>query len=257
MAIVLTFRGILTLTGALHIGSGGGNAHTDATIVRDSRGNPYIPGSSMRGVFRTAVERIAVPVLELEVVRESMVLDRYFEEQHIDLQRSDEALTTFLSGHLNTMERLFGTTYWASPLSFPDMPLAPEIAALTEIRHGVGIDRDTGAASDQIKYDFEVLSRGQRFAFMMRCELDNYYEHQWKQLLAIGLRLLQQGELSLGGLAARGIGQVQLSNLEVFELNMASKADLLEALRSTDSNGHDGHRIAGEEWPLNILQEVA
>src|SRR5258708_7588915 len=43
--------------GAMHIGSGLGDADTDATFLSDSLG-PLIPGSSLRGVLRSGIERI-------------------------------------------------------------------------------------------------------------------------------------------------------------------------------------------------------
>src|SRR5206468_726495 len=99
--------------------------------------------------------------------------------------------------------------------------------------HGVGIDRDTGAAREQIKYDFEVLPRGHTFHLLMRCEMEPKYQQVWSRLLAIGLRLLEQGELTLGGRAARGVGQVRLTKLDVFRLDTNDRPTLLAALLST------------------------
>jgi len=257
VAVIITFRGTLVLEGGVHIGSGGGNSDTDATIVRDSRGAPYIPGSSLRGSFRAAIERVGPYLLGLLTAREQKALDDDLKQLGIERLHTDADITALLIQELRTVERLFGSTHWASPLTIPDLPLITGDPAATDIRHGVGINRDTGAAEDQMKYDFEVLSRDHSFRFRMRCELEPDYAQDWQRLLAIGLRFLQQGELTLGGRAARGVGQVRLVGLEVYELNTSTRANLLAALLNNTPDGRDGQRIAGAEWPVTILQEVA
>lgn len=255
MALIYTFRGILTLQGALHIGSGGGDANTDATIVRDSRGIPYIPGSSVRGAFRAAIERLAPPLLAFVPSRtDDQAFQKMLQEQ-IEHLRDEAAIQSYLHTTLNSIERLFGTTYWASPLTIPDLSLVAGAPEAQEIRHGVGIDRDTGAAKEQIKYDFEVLPRGHAFHFIMRCAFPSDYETdwQWERLLAIGLRLMEQGELPLGGRVARGVGQVQLQQLEVFLLDEADRSALLSALLSDHPDQRCGTRQP-DNWTRRMLK---
>lgn len=43
----------------VHAGSGEGSFLTDRLIVRDSRGRPYIPASTLKGVFREHCERLS------------------------------------------------------------------------------------------------------------------------------------------------------------------------------------------------------
>jgi CRISPR/Cas system CSM-associated protein Csm3 (group 7 of RAMP superfamily) len=57
--------GRLVLDTALHIGGGRQTSTiTDSPVVRTPAGEPFIPGSSLKGAFRAAVERLA-PALEL------------------------------------------------------------------------------------------------------------------------------------------------------------------------------------------------
>ncbi|MCB0113319.1 MAG: hypothetical protein KDD84_04505, partial [Caldilineaceae bacterium] len=51
------FEGTLTTDTGLHIGSGSGDFVTDARFVRMGDGRFYIPGSSLKGVLRSAIER--------------------------------------------------------------------------------------------------------------------------------------------------------------------------------------------------------
>lgn len=251
MSITYTFTGNLVLHGSLHIGSGGGDDRTDATVVRDSRGYPYIPGSSLRGAFRAAIERLAPTLTRDTPARDMTTLEREMKQEGIE-GKSEKAVQEILCGEggLNTLERLFGTTYWASPLFIPDLPLITEGAVNGEIRHGVGIDRDTGAAKEQVKYDFEVLPRGTAFRFLMRCEMASRCETTdfttaWENLLAIGLRLLEKGEILLGGNQARGIGQVRLEAITLYWLDMHNK----EALKAMLLQNNNEEARYGTRYP--------
>jgi CRISPR-associated RAMP protein (TIGR02581 family) len=266
-----TFTGTLLAEGALHIGSGGGgrvgadDSLTDATVIRDSQGRAYVPGSSLRGVLRAAVGQIApsLPGIAGEgEIREDAEIDtvvaaalkadrRGADSLEAELQRT-------LERSLRSAERLFGTVHWASPLLIPDLPLHDaDSEARGEIRHGVGIDRDTGAARDAIKYDFEVLPRATAFDFWMRCDLpDDEERHRtiWPWLIALCLRLLEQGELSLGGRVARGVGQVRLVDLKVHRLTLGGRGLLGALLAAPDSPARYGEELPG--WVDQRLKEL-
>src|SRR4030067_1323261 len=51
--------GTLTFDAPFHIGSGESGTSTDSLIVKYFGSEPYIPGSSFKGVLRSTVERIA------------------------------------------------------------------------------------------------------------------------------------------------------------------------------------------------------
>lgn len=262
MAVIrYTFTGGLRLIGALHIGSGGGgqvgrgDAITDATVIRDSTGRPYIPGSSLRGVLRSAVAQLA-PALGLGTLREDGQLEEDVRPL-VDVEGevlSEADIQDRLSANLSAAERLFGTVFWASPLTIPDLHLSAAGDLPGEVRHGVGINRDTGAAQEAIKYDFEVLPSGHSFDLKLRCDVEPTYRDEWLRLLALGLRLLEQGELTLGGRAARGVGQVVLEDLRVYALNMGDRAALIAALIADPPASFGAELAVG--WARRTLEEV-
>lgn len=265
MAVIrYTFTGQLVLTGALHIGSGGGgqvgrgDAITDATVVRDSAGQPFIPGSSLRGVLRSAVSQIA-PALGLSAIRDDEILEQkirpLIESEQAALSEKDIQDTLNGEQGLSPAERLFGTVFWASPLSIPDLRLSKPADLPGEVRHGVGINRDTGAAQEAIKYDFEVLPCGHSFDLLMRCDVDPGHKDEWLRLLALGLRLLEQGELTLGGRAARGVGQVVLQKLQVYALDTGNRSALVAALLAEPPASYGTLQPA--DWTRHMLREVA
>lgn len=272
-----TFTGTLELIGSLHVGSGGGGrlieseSQTDATLVRDSRGRPYIPGSSLRGVLRAAIgqfapavfgDRAAVTIRQDEQLPDRRQIDEAVleaqERAGAELFDAEAELQNQLTALLSPAERLFGTVYWSSPLFIPDLHLVERTRGVAgEIRHGVGIDRDTGAAREAIKYDFEVLPAGACFQFLMRCDIPEQpaaYELTWTRLLALGLRLLEQGELTLGGRLARGVGQVQLRDLTVYVLNTDERHALLDALLA-DGSVRYGRQLPAN-WTTTVLREA-
>ena len=82
-------------------------------------------------------------------------------------------------------------------------------------RDGVGINRDTGVAEDQIKYDFEVLDSG--VSFQTKLYLENADESDFA-LLYVLLQEWKRG-LDFGGKRSRGLGRVVLKsyNVEFFD----------------------------------------
>jgi CRISPR-associated protein Csm3 len=281
MAVIrYTFHGTLELIGALHIGSGGGGlideakSWSDASVVRDSQGRPYIPGSSLRGAMRAAILQIAPSLFDAALVsvredeqvfkkmKEAMEIEVRSARQSAEFADDEAARASWLEepNRLSPAERLFGTVLWASPLHIRDLHLQGERIGSGEVRHGVGIDRDTGAARETVKYDFEVLPAGACFSFWMRCEIPDtpaIYGELWPRLLAVGLRLLEQGELTLGGRAARGVGQARLRDLEVYRLDTGDRGALLDALLA---EGEDSARLGARQddgWLRRVLQEVS
>ena len=270
MALIrYTFDGILRAEGALHIGSGGGgrvgidDTLTDAAIIRDSQGRPYVPGSSLRGVLRAAVGQLAPSIRaigEEGAIREDELIANAVKQLNLSADLSESEQQERLDKELSIAERLFGTVFWASPLLIPDLPLQlsrTEYESRSEIRHGVGIDRDTGAARDGVKYDFEVLPRETAFKLWMRCDIPEQpreYLSIWEGLLALALQLLQQGELTLGGRAARGVGQVRLTDLTVYRLTFGGQSLLDALLAPPDSSARYGEAQPG--WVEQRLKEL-
>lgn len=235
--------GKLTLVDALHVGSGRGDATTDALVVAYDGGAPFIPGSSLRGVLRAAAERLLaalnaggattywacglyetrptdnrICVGNLTHEASKAAYDGLLEEE----ERGRDAAWAKLPDHLCDACRLFGAgSFWASPLRFTDLKLDGKHH--TQIRHGVGIHRDTGTAANAIKYDRQVVDPGAVFIFEATAEnLDNVD----LALLALALKPLLDGEIALGGSTGRGLGRVQLTDGWVYSVDMKNPEEL-------------------------------
>jgi CRISPR-associated RAMP protein (TIGR02581 family) len=213
--------GRIVLDTALHIGGGRNpSAATDSPVVRDGSGRPFIPGSSIKGVFRAAVERLVPNIPGLRTCGLSDAPDacaNRLREALRDRKNIPEAeLLALLDRILCDTCRTFGTTHLASVALFHDAPISepwrslPEVP--TQIRDGVGIDRDSERAREGIKYDFEVVPPQASFDFALT--LENPTERDLG-LIALGLQEFIAGMIPLGGIRSRGLGRCHLLKKEV------------------------------------------
>lgn len=206
---------------------------TDLPVVKDVQGLPFIPGSSLKGVVRSQMERIlrSLPLESALHACDPLAAPCWSPNEDILAQQgepeeSESALTERIWRESCTTCRLFGSPGLASRLLFKDAFLinAGDLPMLTQIRDGVAIDRDLGAAKSGLKYDFEVAVPGSRFQLEMLA--DNVEEWEIGVLLAV-LRPWQEGHLALGGKSTRGPGWGQLVDLRIFRVE---SQDLLEYL---------------------------
>ena len=88
-----------------------------------------------------------------------------------------------------------------------------ELRKRMRIRDGVGIDRDTGAARDGAKFDYEVLEPGVDFAFKMTVENVGSVGSEDKKVISLILTLLEQG-IYVGGKRSGGLGKMRLKEVD-------------------------------------------
>lgn len=230
--------GRIVMDTALHIGGGRNpSAATDSPVVRDGAGRPFIPGSSLKGAFRAAVERLVPNFPHLKTCGLSDVPDscaNRLRDELKDRKNIPEAeLLETLDRILCDTCRTFGSTHLASVALFQDVPISETWRALpevpTQIRDGVGIDRDSERAREGIKYDFEVVPPQTSFDFALA--LENPTERDLG-LVALGLQEFIGGMIPLGGIRSRGLGRCHLEEVKVESVDLsdpnAMKAYLLD-----------------------------
>jgi len=234
-------QGEITMETAFHIGSSRGDTLvTDKPILRNAYGRPIIPGSSIKGAFRSAIERI---VFSLDGVKTCALIDGYkaclttskglqmkMEENRNKLEMKGTSASTIEDNLLKfTLDNLchtcllFGSPYTASKVLFHDLrPLS--WAEVTEIRDGVAIDRDSERAVDNHKFDFEVVPSQALFSFTMQLENPTTKE---LGLIAVGLQEFRQGLVPLGGMKSRGLGKCKLKeDIEIRGLELQNYTQL-------------------------------
>jgi CRISPR-associated RAMP protein (TIGR02581 family) len=227
----LEITGKLTTITALRISAGRSSEPigTDLPVIKDTLGNPLIPGSSFKGALRSRLESFlrginpdlaANPAIEEEwsVTNERLngsngIKEQVEEElkQYPENERSqkrDSLLTQKILSETDLISRVFGSPWLAGKFQVRDLTVLPDTwFGQYQERDGVAIDRDTETAADGKLYDFQVVPASTEFQFQAvvenaeKCELG---------LLMIGLHQFETEQIPLGGGRSRGLGVVKL-----------------------------------------------
>ncbi len=222
-------KGKLITEDPVHIGSASKNSldpsDVDDSVLKDSRGIPVIPGSSVKGVVRAYFESVLRGIGE----KCCDVLDnKKCCTESYDFKDKLKKASTLKEKAQITYDcsceacRFFGGREFAGKVHIKDCYLNGK--PYFEYRDGVGIDRETGAAKKGAKYNFEVVSKDSEFDFMMTAE--NLDEKQEKYFDFI-IKALESGELSVGGKTSRGLGSFRV---EVTEKSKVTADDMKKLL---------------------------
>ena len=231
------FVGKLELKSAMHIGGGQINQRaTDKPIVLTPEGDPFIPGSSFKGVFRSSVEKL-VGVLKKQTT--CFLSERTgncptanqnrFNNRRRNHRWNEAKLAKILDQELCATCKLFGSPFSASKIYFDDLSVN-EWPEITQVRHGVAIDRDSELARDQLLYDYEVVSVGS--TFNMQIVLESPTETDL-HLTCIGLNEFRSRMLGVGGMRSRGLGNCQITEITGYKSNLRDINQLQSYLTGT------------------------
>ena len=183
------------------------------SVLKDSSGRPIIPGSSWKGVFRSAGERI-LRNKNVEVcsgIGRDYCLNNYRKARDFEsaLRNNDinEALDIFWNYTcLNC--KLFGTMSVMGNVRFLDsLPITYSLNTRTM----VAISRTEGAAARGALVTVEYVEPGSKFNFkMIGVNLPNY---AIGYLVAI-MKQIHEGFVQIGGHKSRGFGFVKFGLLK-------------------------------------------
>ncbi|GEA30793.1 type III CRISPR-associated RAMP protein Csx7 [Clostridium diolis] len=217
-------KGILKAESPIHIGTGTVDfspTAVDTPVIRDENNNPFIPGSSLKGVLRSFMERLLCSGIFNEY-KSCNILDKdsgkkmelcisdkevkEIKEKYKNDSNKEEKIASDIYKKECDVCKLFGGDYFASKLNILDARLISD-KAYVQIRDGIAIDRDTLTVNDGAKFGFECVAAGTEFNFEMT--VDNLDDNH-KDLLKIILNFLQEGEMKVGGKTSAGLGNVKL-----------------------------------------------
>lgn len=203
----------------LRIGSGGGD-ESDADVIKDRRGRPFIPGTSIAGVLRSC----------------------FLEEE---------------AKHLFGFVKIAGKDYnekayrvedpmEESRILVSDAVLAPgkEVDAAYEItlRDGVGLN-DAGTAVTGAKFDYEVVDCSEPYTAVL--ELSHEIEQAQVDTLESILRRIVNEGISFGARTTRGYGRM---NAKVYkrEFHFPVQLDDWLTFDAFDQERFGGDPLAGD-----------
>lgn len=255
------------LTSELHIGGVDPVPDRDGegTVIRFNRNGlkePTIPGRSIRGAVRAACD-VARQVLE--DAGDPATQDRgvFSKASWVSLWGDDTDYTgksandRGLQSDASLPIRKSALTFHAVP--FPKYKDSDSGESPLPRRHGVGIDRTTGAASDGALYEHEFLPRGTRFNIRVTAEGRDgeptvnkqsdgipgpASSDTVKKLLEFIVDVLKSDTFSLGGRTGSGQGKIQVIEPKLCRLSgttdagtLTAPADVLNALIGEDEEG--------------------
>lgn len=255
------------LTSELHIGGVDPVPDRDGegTVIRFNRNGlkePTIPGRSIRGAVRAACD-VARQALDDAGDPATQDGGAFSQDNWISLWGDDTDYTgksandRGLPSDASLPIRKSALTFHA--VSFPQYKDSDSGDSLLPRRHGVGIDRTTGAASDGALYEHEFLPRGTAFAIRITAEGRDDEPTANKQsegipgpapsasvkkLLEFIVDVLTSGAVSLGGRTGSGQGTIQVIEPKLRRTGkttdagaLTAPADVLDALIGEDEEG--------------------
>ena len=186
---------------------------------KDGRDTYYFPGSSLKGVLRSHLERIA-RTLKLG----SVCIPYYWDKNKKDMipvaaekksfgcgfrSRQDGTVNSSSTAYADSCAacRLFGSLKFGGRFSISDAYPLPDHRPTVEPRDGVAIDRFTGGTVPGALFDLKVLVGGK---FEANLRLTNF--ELW-QLAALNLLLsdLADEMITIGSGRSRGLGRVRIT----------------------------------------------
>jgi len=191
----IIFRADVENTSPLLIATGKGE-EIDFEVIRDRNGKPIIPASGFAGMLKNSFENLS-------------------------LNEEEKKTKTFFWGSDDTKSK----TPVQSHIIIDDLKLKDENFSILE-RDGVEINKKTGTAEDESKYDYELIEPGAVFNLNMeitiRKNIDTAILKNFLYFIAENgkNKLYQQGAFK-----SNGFGILEFKNFEIFEFNFPDDAN--------------------------------
>ncbi len=225
----------ITTEGPLLIKSGYstpfGSDMTPVVTHKDGKPQVFIPGSSIKGVLRSHLEKICRTLQEDSVCDPFLLYDRK-DDPHDNTWNDEKYQPVFCGRKFQILKdiwddnseieltnkeayarsclacRLFGSTFYTGRFSLNDAYINDNDSPgnLIEKRDGVGIDRYTGGASDGAKFELDVVRAG--VEFITELYLRNFEAWQLGGLLLL-IKDLEEGFIRIGSGRSRGLGKIK------------------------------------------------
>ncbi|WP_125716175.1 RAMP superfamily CRISPR-associated protein [Pseudoalteromonas rubra] len=211
-------RLLVTNSSPLAINSGGRETSYDTQLARDANGFPYLPGTSIAGVWRHLAEGLDSTKLNNSV-------EHYFGSCD-GRSRLTISHGTVLDEHGQPLPPLqcYGQPTKESDAVQATRPLTPYLSMLRSARpfhrERVAIN-DRAVARGNAKFDQLLLPTGVRFVLTLKLEVRDLatlpaYRSDFVQLLT----LWQQRQFALGSSTRNGLGQMQILGLDTLVLDL-------------------------------------
>lgn len=174
----------------------------DNALIKDNNGNPFIPGTSLKGVLRSTFERL--------------------------LNATGKTVCEIFGKNMGGCGKclvcnLFGGGHKPGMLKIRDAFLLSDGSSNRErvyIRDGVAIDRKTGKSLPGAKYDLEVVEKGTTFEGQMVIENTSTDEGHYTYLggLLSLVKFFNEFVASIGAGTSKGLGNIKITLTSLKEI---------------------------------------
>ncbi len=238
-------RIIIEAATPLAVHSGEKEVQTDAVVIRDVNGMPYIPGSSIAGVIRHAWKDAGNNIDELFGFQRKT--KQTTKEEHNGMgSRIIVSEARILNSQGLVVDGLKPDDIGKDSLlsNYSDLPIRQHV----RINH-------KGVAADNGKFDEQVVYEGTRFCFEM--EMIGFKEEAetFSKLLSI----LYQSAFRLGGSTRKGFGKIKVKeimscSLAINDLEYLEKSSNFEDSRKWyEKNKKNLPETEAVKWPMARL----
>ena len=215
-------RIIIEAATPLAVHSGEKVVQTDAIVIRDVNGLPYIPGSSIAGVIRHAWKDAGNDVDQLFGFQKNPML--------VKKEDPDGMGSRIIFSEARILNSQGQVVDGLKPDEISKDSLLSHYADLP-IRQHVRIDY-RGVAADSGKFDEQVVFTGTRFCFEMEMIGNKSEKETFNQLLAI----LNQSTFRLGGGSRKGFGKISVVNIQYVSLSFNDNDAYLKKSSNLEEN---------------------
>lgn len=242
----------LVLKSGMRVGKG---RSYDALIsdlpVQEYQGRPMIPGSSLKGIFRSSAEKllrgIALNELKDQEKKEELLV-RIASDPLVQSAGTKE----ITDKNVCMITATYGGMGLASHVRFCDA-LAEEHTFEVKKRDGVAINRDLGRVHGNAKYDYEVIEPQARFPLEIILENDQ----DWQlDLVLASLDMLEDGLLRIGGFASRGLGRVEVHDVQIKRASITQLLQKEEGDMIQDVSEENGFYNTMKKWITEITKNT-
>jgi CRISPR-associated RAMP protein, SSO1426 family len=245
----------------LRIGAGKGRSLTslvDLAVLRiniNGKELPYIPGSSLKGVFRSTTENIArsYNISNICYGGEEGSQREFRNElddaiKNNDIERIKETLN-----RLCLCCKIFGSSSYASHIIFSDAYVNGDF--MLGVKTGIAINRRSGSVKRGALYEVEYVNPGVSFnGEIILNNLPNYAIG----LIAKVIDYINSGIVKIGGFKSRGFGEVEckINNISGKVNIGGSIKDLSEIDKLTKLDDNDKDIVIDKNNILGILDQA-
>ncbi len=251
--------GVLSNSTPLRIGAGQDSALgslVDLMVLRIPRKGgefPYIPGSSLKGVFRSFAFMFANKKGLLVCSGVGKTCERKKDETLEDFQRKACLLC-----------KVFGAQGYRALATFYDAYPWDEKGEVYPFRFGaranIRVGRKTGSVGEG-PFAVEYVEPGAKFSFSVKCiNLPNYA----LGLLSSVLLFFREGKVKVGGFKTKGFGEIKVERLEFKTRDLPQEGMRMRALDEKDreielseAEEREGWIVAFDEKAWGSLKKLA